>query len=271
MPADFNEPLARSTSAGSPPAIRYRAPPMVPVIHTVMLLITVGRSATARGVGSAAYAAAAVVATVALAVMVITASRMRLRYMGAHTSRPSGWGMWRMDGRRHRRARGAGRGSLAPSQVRVGGVNTAVSAGPPPNPFGGAGNRTGPAITQGRVAGDSLPTKGSSWVPNAAPASLGAPNWHPTDPTGHLPTAAGVGRPARPSPPPAPVICAAPRHRGRPTAARGQPRSPPATALKRKKRATARVGRRPAFGWVGVWSVSDVAGRPVSAHRVTRG
>src|SRR6266545_6002897 len=103
MPADFSEPLARSTSAGSPPAIRYRAPPMVrnrvataammPVIQVVMLPMTVGRSATARGIGSAAYAAAAAVATVALAAMVITARRMRLRNMGAHTSRPSGWGM----------------------------------------------------------------------------------------------------------------------------------------------------------------------------------
>src|SRR6266540_1663418 len=51
---------------------------MMPVIHTVMLLITVGRSATARGAGSAASAGApAVTSTV-----VVAAKRMRLRYMG---------------------------------------------------------------------------------------------------------------------------------------------------------------------------------------------
>src|SRR6266511_2389571 len=92
MPADFNEPLARSTSAGSPPAIRYRAPPMVrnrvataammPVIHTVMLLITVGRSATARGAGSAASAGAPAVTSTVMAAAVVAAKRMRLRYMG---------------------------------------------------------------------------------------------------------------------------------------------------------------------------------------------
>src|SRR6266540_442934 len=109
MPADFSEPLARSTSAGSPPAIRYRAPPMVrnrvataamiPVIQVVMLPMTVGRSATANGVGA-----------------------------------------------------GAGRGSLAPSQVREGWGEHGRLGRPAPEPFWRRGepHRTGHHGTAGR-------------------------------------------------------------------------------------------------------------------------
>src|SRR6266508_2933054 len=55
---------------------------MMPVIHTVMLLITVGRSATARGAGSAASAGAPAVTSTVMAAAVVAAKRMRLRYMG---------------------------------------------------------------------------------------------------------------------------------------------------------------------------------------------
>src|SRR6266540_3093542 len=154
---------------------------MMPVIQVVMLPMTVGRSATARGIGSAAYAAAAAVATVALAAMVITARRMRLRYMGAHTSRPSGWGMCEWMGG-VTAERGGAVGALLLHRSEWVGEHGHLSAGPALAPVA-RGTASDPAVVR-RVCGDSLPTKGSGWVPNSAPAPAAAPNRHPTDPTG---------------------------------------------------------------------------------------
>src|SRR6266508_5339730 len=82
---------------------------MMPVIHTVMLLIKVGRSATARGAGSAASAGAPAVTSTVMAAAVTTARRMRLRYMGGSHLPPQQVGRVRKRiGGRHRGGWGAG-------------------------------------------------------------------------------------------------------------------------------------------------------------------
>src|SRR6266536_892405 len=110
---------------------------MMPVIHTVMLLMT------ARGVVSAANAGVAGAARArVVAVMVVAAQRMRLRYMGGHTSRPSAWGVSRK--RMGGVAAGWGRavGALLLHGVRRWVRREHGHLGrPAPTSLGGAGNR----------------------------------------------------------------------------------------------------------------------------------
>src|SRR6266511_4270298 len=101
-----------------------------------------------------------------------------------------------------------------------------------------------------RVAGrwpaapcDSLPTKGCGWVPNSAPAPDGAPNWHPTDPTGPRPAAVAAV--------PGALSTVSPRRPGL-ASRRGPPRSnhtDPGGLVAQTQKAGRRplMGRRPAI------------------------
>src|SRR5947207_6630699 len=135
---------------------------MIPVIHTVMLLITVGRSATASGAGSAASAGAPAVTSTVMAAAVATAKRMRLRYMGGSHLPPQQVGRVRKRiGGRHRGGWGAG--PWEPCSFtgrRANGVNTTHPADRPRPPF--PGWRGEPRVAGRWPVGpcDSLPTKG---------------------------------------------------------------------------------------------------------------
>src|SRR5436190_23715191 len=98
MAADFSAVLAFSTSPGSPPAIRYRTPPMVrnkvatpariPTIQAVVLLITWPIVAAAsRWLGAGGRASTAVAA----ALPVRRAAAVRRRLPGGAAPRRKRW------------------------------------------------------------------------------------------------------------------------------------------------------------------------------------
>src|SRR6266540_6018241 len=91
MPADLNADLARSTSAGSPPAIKYRTPPMVRntvaipariVITQVRMLVRIvprSLGAAQRTGPSAASAGSGVVRTTSTATAAVSAKPVMTR------------------------------------------------------------------------------------------------------------------------------------------------------------------------------------------------
>src|SRR6266545_747274 len=147
MPADLNADLARSTSAGSPPAIKYRTPPMVRntvaipariVITQVRMLVRIvprSLGAAQRTGPSAASAGTGVVRTTSTATAAVSAkpvmTRVRVarclvvrclvvrclvvRFMVVHLPPPV-WGLVVTAGGVTRK-RGGGRGSAAPSKA----------------------------------------------------------------------------------------------------------------------------------------------------------
>src|SRR6266511_4270300 len=153
---------------------------MMPVIHTVMLLIKVGRSATASGAGPAASAGAPAVTSTVMAAAVATARRMRLRYMGGSHLPPQQVGhVAKADRGRHRGRWGAG--PWEPCSFtgrRANGVNTTHPADPAPPPIslGGAGNR-GWLAGGRRDPAIPCPPRAAVGYPTQHPRRIG----HPTD------------------------------------------------------------------------------------------